>query len=40
MGSGALVVEEGQIEGCRSKGEAGEKICGETHSVDTKCRLD
>ena len=33
MGAGALVVEKREVESGRCKGEAGEKIGGETHPL-------
>ena len=39
MSAGALVVEKGEVESGRCKGEAGEEIGGETHPLTFKCSL-
>lgn len=40
MGARALMVEEGEIEGSRCEGEAGEEVGGETHTSDRPCNLN
>ena len=34
MGASTLVVEKREVEGGGGEGEAGEKVCRETHSLD------